>query len=135
MKRAMIHIPPEYADRRFQLWQYQVSLGQMLIRSPKSPAFGNEPERVTNVDLVGVGVDCLALPRAFRGLAFAGPTPEEAEQVAGILGTGFRREDLHMLVSEGRRFPIVAAAFRLTENDWDLFETPLQMNPEFRGRP
>ena len=135
MKRAVIHIPPEYADRRFQLWQYQVSLGQMLIRSPKSPAFGDEPERVTNVDLVGAGVEYLAVPRAFRGLAFAGPTPEETAHITGILGTGFRREDLHMLVSEGRRFPIVAAAFKIVENDWDLFETPLQMNPQFRGRP
>jgi hypothetical protein len=131
----MIHIPPEYADRRFQLWQYQVSHSEMLIRSPKSPAFGKEPERVTNVDLVGVGVEYLAVPRAFRGLAFAGPTPEESEQVAGILGTGFRRQDLHILVSEGRRFPIVAAAFKIVENDWDLFETPLLTLFQFRRKP
>jgi hypothetical protein len=82
-----------------------------------------------------VGVEYLAVPRAFRGLAFAGPTPEEAEQVAGILGTGFRQRDLHILVSEGRRFPIVAAAFKLVENDWDLFETPLLTLFQFRRKP
>jgi hypothetical protein len=70
-----------------------------------------------------------------EGVKETGELQEEVEQVAGILGTGFRRQDLHILISEGRRFPIVAAAFKLVENDWDLFETPLLTLFEFRRKP
>jgi hypothetical protein len=46
-----------FTDRAFQLWEYKVSHGSLLIRSPKGP------EISTNIDLVCVGVEYPAAPR------------------------------------------------------------------------
>jgi hypothetical protein len=40
-----------YLSRRFQLWEYRVSHGSLLVRSPKGP------DATTNVDLVFDGVE------------------------------------------------------------------------------
>jgi hypothetical protein len=55
-------------DRIFKVWEYQVSHGELLIRSQKSPATEALVERVANVDIVFVGVEYMAVPRVFRGL-------------------------------------------------------------------
>ena len=43
--------------RAFQLWEYHVSHGSLLIRSPAGPEFE------TSVDMVCVGVEYLSAPR------------------------------------------------------------------------
>ena len=61
-----------FPDRRFQLWEYRVSHGSLLLRSPRGPEISH------NVDIVFVGVEFLCAPRLFRGLELAQGTEEES---------------------------------------------------------
>lgn len=107
----------DYSDRRFQLWEYKVSHGSLLIRSPKSS------ETVRNVDLVFVGVEYLAVPRVLDGVVVDKGTEEDHAAVSAE----FDRVDperLFVLVSADRRYPIVAVACRAAENDGEIFDSP-----------
>ncbi len=123
----------QVSDRTFKIWEYQVSHGQLLIRSPKAPATNAAPERTTNIDLAFVGVEYMALPRVFRGLELSDPTREELKQLELLLGRPLEPENVRMLVSEGRRFSVVASSFTVSENDWDIFESPFEFRSQFRG--
>lgn len=106
-----------YPDRRFQLWEYRVSHGSMLLRSPKSP------QVVNNVDIVFVGVEYLALPRMLRGVVV--DRGNEDDRIA--VSAAFRDVEavrLFVLISGGRRYPIVAVACRVSENEDDIFDSP-----------
>ncbi len=117
------------SDRTFKVGEYQVSHGQLLIRSPKAPSTGATPEFLTNIDLVFVGVDYMAVPRSLRGLEILAPLPEE------ILGKPIPPDGIKILASEGKRFPIVASSLSLFENDWDIFESPFEFRSQYRSTP
>lgn len=125
-------IPIIKSDRTFKLWEYQISHGQLLIRSPKAPATDTSPEMLTNLDLVCLGVDYLAVPRIFHGLELVDPTFGETESISLLLGRAIRPEALVVIASGGKRFPIVASSYRMAENDWDIFESPFKFRSRFR---
>lgn len=110
-----------------------MSHGQLLIRSPKAPATNTLPERATNLDLACLGVEYMALPRLFRGLELAQPTRDELEQLESLLSRPIESSNVRMLASEGKRFPVIASSFSLSENDWDIFESPFEFRSQFRG--
>ncbi|AKU94336.1 hypothetical protein AKJ09_01000 [Labilithrix luteola] len=126
---------PRTDDRDFQVWEYQISHGQLLIRSPKAPATGTSPERRTNVDLIFLGVEYMSLPRVFRGLTLGQATAEELRLLEATLGNAPAPDDVRMLVSGGKRFAVVAASVDVLENDWDIFDSPFQFRSQFRGAP
>lgn len=116
---------PRIDDRDFQVWEYQVSLGQLLVRSPRSPA------RPTNVDIVFLGVEYMSLPRSLRG----GLTLEPAT-ADDLHGREALRAGAHawVLLSEGRRFVVVAASVTIAENDGDIFDSPFEFRSRYVGR-
>lgn len=120
------------SDRRFQVWEYQVSHGQLLIRSPATPATATTAPS-TNLDLVFVGVSYMNVPNSFDGLAVEGATPNEHAHVEQLLGETVPREWVRTLHSGGQRFVVVAAGYSLSENDWDVFESPFEFRSRFRG--
>lgn len=121
------------SNRHFQTWEYQVSHGQLLIRSPKAPATPDLPEFTTNVDLVCIGVEYLAIPRLFKGLEVTTPTDEEKEHLEILLGKPLATDNIRILVSQGQRFSIVALSIALVENDWDIFESPFEFRSTYKG--
>ncbi len=125
--------PPRTADRDFKVWEYQISHGQLLIRSPKAPATDASPERRTNVDLVFLGVEYMSLPRVFRGLTLERATAEDLQLLEAALGKAPEPDCVRMLVSGGRRFAVVAASVDVSENDWDIFDSPFEFRSQFRG--
>jgi hypothetical protein len=129
MKRIM---PDTKNERLFKLWEYQISHGQLLIRSPKQPATGNAPERTTNVDLVCMGVEYMAVPRLFNGIEVEAATPREIAELESVLGTDINPKLARILASGGKRYPIVASSFAFHENDWDIFESPFEFRSNFR---
>lgn len=106
-----------YPDRRFQLWEYRVSHGSLLVRSPKSDG------SPLNVDVAFVGVDYLAVPRVLDGLTVEGGREDDRVALVGTLGE-VDLEHLFVLVSAGQRHPVVAVACRVSENGADIFESP-----------
>lgn len=111
-----------------------MSHGQLLIRSPKAPATGTAPERLTNVDIVCLGVEYMSLPRLLRGVELSQPSQGERDQLEALLGQQIEGDSVRIFVSEGRRFPVVAASLSLSENDWDIFESPFEFRSQFRKR-
>lgn len=107
-----------YEGRAFQLWEYKVSHGSLLIRSPKAPGVS------TNIDLVCVGVEYLAVPRHIKGLDLAKPSAAEVSQLSELLGKPIAASRVRLISSGGHRFPIVAASFRISENEDDIFASP-----------
>jgi hypothetical protein len=107
-----------FTERVFQLWEFKVSHGSLLIRSPKGPGIEQ------NIDLICVGVEYLAAPRHLGGLYVEEPTPEEIQGLSQLLGKEVQSSNVRVMVSGDRRFPIVAASFRISENNNDIFDSP-----------
>ena len=107
-------------ERTFQLWEYSVSHGSLLIRSPKGPAWQS------NIDIVCAGVEYLAAPRFLRGLKIAEVTDLELQHLCSILGKEVSSSNVHVLVSQSSRFPIVAASFKVQEHEGDIFYNPFE---------
>lgn len=107
-----------FTDRAFQLWEFKVSHGSLLIRSPRGP------EKQKNIDLVCVGVEYLAAPRHLRGLEIQDATTAEVQTISQLLGKDVQPTNIRIMVSQGQRFPIVAASFRISENEGDIFDSP-----------
>jgi hypothetical protein len=120
------------SDRDFQVWEYQVGHGNLLVRSPKS---GNETPPYTNLDLHFVGVEYMAVPRHLRGLQLVRPTPDEIRQVESEVGESVPPDHVMILGSGGKRFIVVAAGLEASENDWEIDESPLEFRAQFRGEP
>ncbi len=111
-------VKTSFNNRAFQLWEYKVSHGSLLIRSPKSPEIGN------NIDLTCAGVEYMAVPRHIVGLDLVEPTQDEIKILSQVLGKALERAHVRIIASGGRRFPIVAASFRISENEGDIFHSP-----------
>lgn len=106
-----------YPGRRFQVWEYRVSHGSLLIRSPKSLQIGQ------NIDLVFVGVEYMSVPRLLRGVVLEHGADEDV-LVANVAIGDVDRDRVFVLVSEGRRHLVVASACQVDENDGDVFGSP-----------
>ena len=78
----------------------------------------------TNIDLVCVGVEYLAAPRHMRGLDLVDATVDEIKTLRDLLGKDVQPSSVRVVVSEGHRFPIVAANFKISENQHDIFHSP-----------
>lgn len=121
------------SPRTFKVWEYQISLGQLLVRSPKAPATTNEPEQVTNLDVVFLRVEYLAVPRLMRGLELATPTNDEVARMGQILGRPVRADEVKVLVSGEHRHIVVAASASVSENDWDILDSPFEFRSHARA--
>ena len=109
-----------------------MSHGQLLVRSPKAPASPSLPEELTNFDLSFHGVEYVAMPKILRGLELVGPTSSEVDLLSEILGRPIGIENLFILQSGGQRFSVVAAGATVSENNWDIFESPFEFRCHFR---
>lgn len=105
------------SNRRFRLWDSRVSHDQLLIRSPATP------EIATNIDIVFWGVEFISFPTLFRG-----PEIERGsdERDAGLISVQPTNGELFVIVSDEKRFAIVAAGFKVLENTLDIFESSLE---------
>ena len=61
-----------------------------------------------------------------RGVELAKPTLEELRQLEQTLGKQLTASSVVILVSAGQRFPVVAASFKVEENERDVFESAFE---------
>ena len=106
-----------YSERCFQLWEYHVSHGRMLIRSPKS-------QNSKNIDLIFAGVEFVSIPRLLKGLRLDKPTAEDIEYVADALGKPIAPSKVIVLLSSNKRYYVVASGIMVDETNCDIFESP-----------
>lgn len=111
--------------RRFQLWEYYVGHGSLLIRSPKTP------DNPTNVDLIFDGTTFISAPRHLNpepndSIEIVEPTEREAKELEDLLGIRLREAQLFVLKTQRYRHLIVAAHLTTKEHDGDIFESPFR---------
>ena len=108
-----------FSNRTFQLWEYKVSHGQLLIRSPKSE------KNQTNVDIAFAGVEYIAIPTLFEDFSLVEPNDTESNFL-----TEFKTENyspqIFVFETKGNRYLIVAAGAKIFENTLDIFESSLE---------
>jgi len=109
-----------FGKRVFQVWEYRVSHGQMLVRSPKSPT-----EEI-NVDIAFAGVEYMDLPRYLHELEIDEPTEADVAFAMDRLGKPVERKTVTVLKAGPKRHVVVAAAVKVTESDMDIFESPFR---------
>jgi hypothetical protein len=108
------------STREFQTWEFRVSHGQLLIRSPKSKA---DPR---NYDVIFQGVEFMEIPQYFTGLQIVDATEGEITRVHDLVPKRTRGIKVFALLTSGQRFLVAAAVFKEQENDLDLFQTSLE---------
>ncbi len=105
-------------DRSFQLWEYRVSHGSLLIRSPK------KGDQRFNIDIKYFGVEYLAVPRHLKEIVESKATKEEVNCVEQILGTPVNEDNVFVLESPTGRHLVVAAKMKIEESKLDIFDSP-----------
>ncbi len=109
-----------FRGREFQFWQYRVSHGELLVRSPKDAAHPR------NIDLMFVGGQYVELPRHLPDLEVDEPTEADVARAVERLQEPFAHETVIVLESQGRRYLVVAAAVNVAESDMDIFDSPFE---------
>jgi hypothetical protein len=104
--------------REFQLWEYRVSHGSLLIRSPAGPGFE------TSIDIICVGVEYLAAPRHLGEITVSEATGAEIERLEEILGKKLLSSRVWALQGSRQRSFVVAAALKVQEHQGDIFDSP-----------
>ncbi|RYG33448.1 hypothetical protein EON81_18115 [bacterium] len=107
------------SERTFEIWEYEAGRSQLLLRSPKAPASDTAPEEATNIDVLFIGVEYVALPRTLSGIEWVDATPEELASLSAILGRPVEGDNAFVLRSGTGRFSIVASDMSLHGNRWD----------------
>lgn len=106
------------SSRRFQLWEYRVSHGSLLIRSPRGPG------QDTNLDVLFDGVEFVSSAQMLRGLEVTTGDATDINFVEDVVGAVRLPDNIFILKSIGRRFFVVASSCRTDENDLDIFTSP-----------
>ncbi len=113
----------DFGNRKFQVWDYWISHGQLLIRSPKRESIGC----VKNIDVRFTGVKYLEIPCTEFELQIEQPTEEEKNNLTARLERNlYRGENVFVLVCNGTRHYIIAGPITTEENDLDIFESSLK---------
>ena len=104
--------------RKFQLWEYHVSHGSLLIRSPAGPGFP------TSIDIICVGVEYLSAPRHLGEITFSEATNREIRMLEEVLTKKLLPQRVWAIQGSMGRFLIVAAALKVQEHLGDIFDSP-----------
>jgi len=111
----MIDLPK---DRNFQLWEYHVSHGSLLIRSPRNS------DQKHNIDIKFFGVELISAPRHLKNIVMSDATHEEIQSMEQMLGKSIAKGTVFALESPTGRYLIVAAKMKVEENELDIFDSP-----------
>ena len=112
------------SERTFQLWEYHVSHGQALIRSPKSG-----PDQKENIDVLIFGIEYIAISRHLKGITIRRPHPNKIEDLKDSLpkSTDINRQNTWTFLSEGvRHYTIATGGIKVQTSNMGIFETPLE---------
>jgi len=82
------------------------------------------PGVTKNIDIICVGVEYVAAPRFLRNMQIAQPTVDEVCDLEEMLGKPLKPSAVRIFAASGKRFPVVAAGFKIDENENDIFDSP-----------
>lgn len=97
-------------NRKFKFWFYHVTHSEALIRSPKSENYDN------NIDIHFIDITYIEMPSTLKDLRIEDGTQKDAIYLSNKLNKDVSLENIRVLISDGRRFYIVASIINITEN-------------------
>ncbi len=113
------------SSRDFQIWDYYISLSQLLLRSVPDEGKGEQE----NIDIIFKGVFYLDIPATLSGIEIDTPTGDELTRLQSRAGTQQDAAAAYykyfVLVSKGRRFYIGAFGMSIETNTLGMLETSL----------
>ncbi|RKG67553.1 hypothetical protein D7V80_15750 [Corallococcus sp. CA054B] len=71
-------------------------------------------------------MDYLELPTKLGEIEITSPMGEDLRRVQAAFREGVTERDVHVIISGGRRFVVVAAEMTVITNDLDIFESSLE---------
>jgi hypothetical protein len=107
-----------FASRMFQTWLFGVGHGELLVRSPKGA------NHSTNIDLMFAGVEYMDLPRHLRQIEVHEPDETDISFIRERLPKQGSSDKIFVLISNDRRYRIVAAGMKVCENELGYFDNP-----------
>jgi hypothetical protein len=110
-----------FIGRSFKLWEYRVSHGMLLLRSPKGTPI---PER--NVDIMLAGVDYMDLPADCRTLEIEEASSADVAFAESRMGKPVAQKKVFVFNCDSRRHVVIAVGIKVAETDMDIFETPFK---------
>ncbi|QDU09047.1 hypothetical protein [Gimesia aquarii] len=110
----MIH---SFEERSFRIWEFSVHHSRLLIRSAKID------EDDFNVDLIFTAVDYLSLPDHMKGLEIDTASDKEIKSIENLLNKQINKNDITIIVANGKRHFVVSAGFKISKNKLDLLDS------------
>ena len=104
--------------RKFQLWEYHVSHGSLLIRSPAEPGLD------TSVDIIFIGVQYLAAPRHLGQITISEANEIELASIKKTIPNKSIKSRAWLLRNANQRFVVTAVAMKIEEHRGDIFDSP-----------
>lgn len=104
--------------RKFQFWEYHVSHGAVLIRSPAGLDYD------FSLDLIFIGVEYVAVPRHLGEISIASTSNEEFNMLKSILKKDIHPSRVWVLQGGGERYFIVASSLKIEKHFGDIFDSP-----------
>lgn len=110
------------SDRKFNITDFFLSHGQMLIRSSKR---GDDD---LNIDIVFFGVKFIQAPSLFNGISIKKTADKNLVSSVLVQGRiGYKEDQLFEIETDGEVFFIAAAFFQVYENNLNFNESSLGM--------
>lgn len=107
--------------RFFELWDYTVSHGQLLLRSPRNSEFSR------NTDITFGGVKYSELPVNLGRVRFEEPTELDHQHIRRRFAEEYELPTrVFVLCSGEMRYFVVAAYCKVSENEMEITESSLQ---------
>lgn len=107
-------------NRGFRLWEYRVSHGQLLYRSPADEQYN------TSVDIMFFGTKYLCGPCDLGELSVEYASQSDVEKLEKYFGKLGSQDSVWMLVGTSHKSVIIAGRMTIKEHTDGIFSSPFQ---------
>lgn len=111
-----------FTNRKFKFWFYQVSHSEAIIRSPKTDLHKIYD---LNIDIYLGDISYIEMPCILEGLQIEAATEEDVIYLSQKLSKDISMNNIVVLISEGKRYYVVASIIKIMENDLDYGVLPI----------
>ncbi len=108
-----------YPNRRFQLLFYQISHGEMIIRSQKNNNYNK------TIDIYFGDVNYMEIPSELNGIRFRRANADDVTYIKSKIKKYITQDEIVVIVSEDKEYYIVASVISINENDLSFVELPI----------
>lgn len=115
----------DFSDRRFQLLFYQVSHGEMIIRSNKTDIIRDFNYNHT-IDIYFGDVKYMEIPSVLDGITFRRPNDDDVSYINSKYQNEITEDEIVVIISNKKEYYIIASVISIIENQLSYMELPIQ---------